>query len=61
MNKAIYDKEVIKLGTVEEAKERYRLGRNKLMEIAENENAIRRFGRSVRIDISIMDNAINNY
>lgn len=61
MNKAIYEKGVVKLGTVKEAKERYRLGRNKLMEIAESENAVRRFGRSVRIDISVMDNAINNY
>lgn len=61
MNRAIYKKDIIKLGTVEEAKERYRLGRNKLMEIAENENAIRRFGRSVRIDIPAMDKAINNY
>ena len=61
MNKAKYEKSVVKLGTVKEAKERYRLGRNKLMEIAENENAIRRFGRSVRIDISVMDKAIEQY
>lgn len=61
MHKSVYEKNVVKLGTVEEAKERYRLGRNKLMEIAESENAVRRFGRSVRIDISVMDNAINNY
>lgn len=61
MNKAIYEKDVVKLGTVEEAQERYRLGRNKLMEIAENEGAVRRFGRSVRIDISVLDRAITNY
>jgi len=61
MNKAIYEKSVVKLGIVEEAQERYRLGRNKLMEIAENKNAVRRFGRSVRIDIPVMDKAIEQY
>ncbi len=61
MNRAIYEKGAVKLGTVKEAQERYRLGRNKLLEIAENENAIRRFGRSVRIDISVLDRAIANY
>lgn len=61
MNKASYSNDISKLATVEQAKERYKLSRNKLMEIAENENAVRRFGRSVRIDIPTMDKGINNY
>lgn len=43
------------------AMERYKLGRTALMQLAESENAIRRFGRSVRIDIEVLDKAINNY
>ncbi len=61
MNRAIYEKSAVKLGTVKEAQERYRLGRSKLMEIAENEGAVRRFGRSVRVDVSVLDRAIANY
>lgn len=61
MNQAKYEKVVTKLATVDEARERYRLGRNLLMKIAEDNNAVRRFGKSVRIDIPAMDNAINNY
>lgn len=51
----------IKLLTVNEAKERYKLSRNTLIKIAEESNAIRRFGRAVRIDAPIMDKAIENY
>lgn len=64
MNKPKYKKAIAdttKLSTVPVACDRYMLGRAKLMEIAEQENAIRRFGRSVRIDIAVMDKAINNY
>ena len=61
MNKSKYSDEITKLCTVKQGCERYKLGRNKLMEIAENENAVRRFGRSVRIDVPAMDKAINNY
>ena len=61
MNKASYSNSISKLATVEQAKDRYKLSRNLLMQIAENENAVRRFGRSVRIDIPVMDKAIENY
>lgn len=64
MNKPKYKKtiaEATKLSTVPVACDRYMLGRAKLMEIAENENAIRRFGRAVRIDVSVLDKAIANY
>lgn len=61
MNKASYSNDVSKLATIEQARERYKLSRNLLMRIAENENAVRRFGRSVRIDIPEMDKAIEQY
>ena len=60
MNKASYSNNISKLATVEQAKERYKLSRNLLLDVAEKENAVRRFGRAVRIDIQIMDKAINN-
>ena len=61
MNKASYSNNVSKLATVEQAKERYKLSRNLLIKIAEDNNAIRRFGRAVRIDVPAMDKAIGNY
>lgn len=61
MNKAKYQNDAKKLATVNEARERYRLGRTKLMQIATDNNAVRRFGRSVRIDVPAMDKAIANY
>lgn len=61
MNKASYSNNISKLATVEQAKERYKLSRNLLLDVAEKENAVRRFGRAVRIDVQIMDKAINNY
>ena len=61
MNKASYSNNISKLATVEQAKERYKLSRNLLLDVAEKENAVRRFGRAVRIAIQIMDKAINNY
>lgn len=61
MNKPKYSNEITKLATVEQAKDRYKLSRNMLMQIAENENAVHRFGRAIRIDIPKLDKAIANY
>ena len=61
MNKSNFSNNVTKLATVPQAVERYKLSRNTLMRIADEENAVRRFGRAVRIDVQIMDTAINNY
>lgn len=61
MNKAKYSDRVVKLATVPQAMERYKLGRNSIMELAENNEAIRRFGRSVRIDVEVLDKAIEQY
>ena len=61
MNKSNFSNNVTKLATVPQAVDRYKLSRNTLMRIAYDENAVRRFGRAVRIDVQIMDKAINNY
>lgn len=61
MQKAKFSNDITKLATVPQSMERYKLSRSKLMEIAENEGAVRRFGRSVRVDVSILDRAIANY
>ena len=50
--------EIIKLCTVRQAVDRYKIGRTSLMQLAERENAVRRFGRSVRIDVEVLDKAI---
>lgn len=61
MNRANFSGEVTKLATVKQATERYKLGRTSLMKLAENENAIRHFGRAVRIDVQVLDRAIEQY
>lgn len=61
MNKAKYSDVVVKLATVPQAMERYKLGRNTIMGLAENNEAIRRFGRAVRIDVEVLDKAIEQY
>ncbi len=50
------------LVTIEEGQKRYGFGRKKLMEIANENDAVRRFGyRSVRIDTAILDKALKRY
>ena len=61
MNKSKYSDAITKLATVPQAVERYKLGRTKLMEIAEDNRAVRRIGRAVRIDVPALDKAISNY
>lgn len=61
MNKASYSNDISKLATVNQARERYKLSRNFLLKIAEDNGAVRRIGRAVRIDIPAMDKAISNY
>ncbi|GAB6953692.1 DUF6462 family protein [Mediterraneibacter glycyrrhizinilyticus] len=61
MNKAGYTNKIEKLATVPQAVERYKLGRTKLMQIAEANGAVRRIGRAVRIDIPEMDRVIDLY
>lgn len=61
MNKRSYSNDVVKLATIDQARERYKLSRNLLMKIAEDNGAVRRLGRAVRIDIPLMDKALNSY
>lgn len=49
------------IATVNQAKERYKLSRNLLLKIAEDNGAVRRIGRTVRIDVPAMDKVISNY
>lgn len=51
----------IKLATVDEGKERYRMSRYMLMKIAKEHDAVRHFGKSVRIDVTKLDKAIEMY
>lgn len=55
MNKAKYSSDITKLATVEQAKDRYKLSRNALVKIAEDAKALKKIGRSVRIDVGILD------
>lgn len=48
----------LKLVTVNQACERYQFSRNTLMRVADDLGAIKRFGRTVRIDVQAMDKAI---
>lgn len=62
MQKSNFNETVTKLATVQQARERYKLSRTMLMKIATESGAIRRFGRSVRIDIETLDKAVSeNY
>lgn len=57
----VYDDKISKLATVPQACQRYKLSRNTLIAIAENEGCVRRFGRAVRLDIPALDQAIEKY
>lgn len=58
MHKSNFSSEITKLATVPQAMERYKLSRNQMMKFAKSENALIRFGRSVRIDVCVLDEAI---
>ncbi len=58
MNKCQFSDQVIKLATVPQAQQRYKISRRTLMKYAEQYNAIVRFGRSVRIDVEQFDKAM---
>lgn len=62
MNKAQYSDKAGKLATIPQAVEMYKIGRTKLMEIATQAGAIRRFGKKmIRIDIAKLDEEIKNH
>ena len=64
MRKPQYSSEITertKLITYEQASERYQLGRTSLIRIANECGAIRKIGRSVRLNLDVMDEAIESY
>ena len=62
MRKAIYDThKPVKYCTIPEASERYRLSRFLLLKILGETDAIKHFGKSVRIDITIADKLLDAY
>lgn len=62
MNKPSYCKsDVVKLATVNEARQRYRLSRGMVTKIASENNALRKIGNCVRIDVSVLDEALELY
>lgn len=48
----------LNLATVKEAMKRYRVSRTTMMKIAKESKALRKIGKSVRIDIDVMDQYI---
>ena len=52
---------VMKLLTIDEAKERYKVGRGLLTQIAKENNALLKIGRCVRIDAEKLDSALEIY
>ena len=62
MRKAIYDtNKPVKYCTIPEASERYRLSRFLLLKILDGTDAIKRFGKAVRIDVTIADKLLDTY
>ena len=59
MLKGNFDDTITKLMTVEQGKQRYKVSRATLMRLAEEANAIRRFGRSIRIDAQALDRLVD--
>lgn len=61
MYKANYDlNDITKLATADEARMRYRVSRQTLMKIATEAGAVRRFGKAVRIDVTVLDKFIDD-
>lgn len=58
LKKNNFSNEITKLATVNQARERYKISRVTLMKYAKEFNAIVRIGRSVRIDCTVMDEAL---
>ena len=61
MKQPKYSDNVVKFATIEQAKERYKLSRGLIMQIANDNDCVRRIGRAVRIDIQKLDKALEDY
>lgn len=62
MNKAEYTSSgIVKFATIDECKKRYRLSRNTIMKVASDNNALRKIGTCVRVDVTKLDGALELY
>jgi hypothetical protein len=61
MKKCAFVEEPQKLLTVAEARERYRLSRETVVKYAKTAGAFRKFGKSARIDMVLMDQYIDEH
>lgn len=61
MNKAKYSYEIIKFATVNQAIERYKLGRTVLVDFAKKNGCIIKIGRAVRIDVPKLDEVLEKH
>lgn len=61
MRKSNYSDEITKFATVDQARERYKLSRDTVVKLAKEADAVRKIGRSIRIDIPTMDSAVDSY
>ena len=60
MNRNKFNNEVSKLATCEQARQRYKLSRGLLMNLAESAGAIRRISaRCIRIDVNVLDDYLD--
>ncbi len=60
MQRNNFSSEISKLATVPQAQERYKISRKTVMKFAEENNAVVRFGKSVRIDCEKLDAVLND-
>lgn len=61
MRKGNYSDTVEKYATIPQACDYYKLGRNTIMTLLEGTGAIKRFGKSVRIDIPTASKILDSY
>ena len=58
MHKAHYSSEITKLATMGMVSERYKLGKNTILQLADEAHAVIKIGRSVRYDVAKLDKLI---
>ena len=59
MNRAKYSADITKFATIDMAKERYKLSRATVVNLAEKNNALIHIGRCVRIDVQKLDKELD--
>lgn len=61
MNKSSFSNKIEKYGTVPQACDYFKLSRNTLMKLLNETGAIKKFGKSVRIDIPLATKVLDSY